>query len=172
MFRPIRFCLPLSLCFALVACSPALNWRELHGQSLGLSALLPCKPDRAQKPVPLGGQLTELLMWGCEADGALFALSAADLGDAARVPAVLSQWQGLMLSHMRAAQPVQGPWRVAGADIAASRVQASGTHPDGRAVQAQAVFFARGSRVYQAAIYAPRVSAQAAETFFSSLKLQ
>lgn len=163
----------LCLSGLLLACSPALNWREVRAEAGGLSALLPCKPDRASKAVPLGGPSTQLVMMGCEAAGAVFVLSVADLGDASRAAEVLGQWQALTLSHMRAAQPQQRAALVMGADLQPAPVllTALGSHPDGRAVEGQALFFARGSRVFQATIYATRVSPEAAETFFASIKL-
>lgn len=163
----------LCLSGVLLACSPALNWREVRTDAGDLTALLPCKPDRASKTVPLGGPSTRLVMMGCEAAGAMFVLSVADLGDASRAPEVLRQWQALTLSHMRAAQPQQRAPQVMGADLQPAPVlwAALGSHPDGRPVEGQALFFARGSRVFQATIYATRVTPEAAETFFASIKL-
>lgn len=136
--------------------------------------LLPCKPDRAQKTVPLAGRATLLSMVGCEAEGATFALSVADIGDAAQAVTVLSQWQALTLSHMRAAAPVQSPIQIAGASLqpAPVRVVAQGQQADGQRIEGQAVYFARGSQLFQAVVYAPRMPPEAADTFFASLKLQ
>lgn len=162
----------LALCLA--ACSPGLNWRQVSLEAGGLTLLLPCKPDRAQKTVPLGGQSTVLSMVGCEAEGAMFALSVADLGDAAQAATVLGQWQALTLNHMQAADPQSSAFKVAGASAAPAplRVQARGRQADGRAIEGQALYFARGSRVYQAVVYAPRIAPEAADTFFSSLQFQ
>jgi hypothetical protein len=52
------------------------------------------------------------------------------------------------------------------------RVQAQGRRADGRDVQSQAVYFARGSQLFQAVIYAPMVSAEMADTFFSGINLE
>ena len=62
---------------ALAACSPAFNWREVRPENTRLSLLLPCKPDKAQKVVPLGGKPTVLSMLGCEAEGMTFAVAVA-----------------------------------------------------------------------------------------------
>ena len=40
----------------------------------------------------------------------------------------------------------------------------------GQAVEGRALYFARGSQLFQAVVYAPRVSSEAVETFFSSFK--
>ena len=159
---------------ALGACSPALNWREVRLENTRLSLLLPCKPDKAQKLVPLGGQPTMLSMLGCDADGATFAVAVADLGDAAQAASVLAQWQSLTLTNMKAV-PAAGQslaLKIPGASdgAPASRVAAQGQRADGAAVAGQAAYFAQGSQLFQVVMYAPRIAPDAAETFFSSLK--
>lgn len=158
----------------LVACSPGFNWRQVSAPAGGVSLLLPCKPDRAEKTVPLGGRPTPLSMVGCEAEGATFALAVADIGEPGQAPAVLAQWQALTLANMRATAPAQSPAKVQGASPvpAPVRVTAGGRQADGREVQGQALYFARGSQLYQAVIYAPRIDAEAADTFFSGLRLE
>lgn len=170
-----------ALLLALAACSPALNWREVRPDNTQLSLLLPCKPDKAEKTVPLGGQPTTLAMLGCDAAGATFAVAVADLGDPVRVAPVLAQWQNLTLAHMKAGPvgsgagasqllPLQLPG--AAAQPAPVRVLAQGQRADGSAVRGQAAYFAQGSQVFQAVIYAPQITPEAAETFFSSFKFQ
>lgn len=158
---------------SLLACSPALNWRQVRIDSASVALLLPCKPDRAEKTVPLGGRPTVLSMVGCEAQGTTFALSVVDLGEAAQTAAVLAQWQTLTLSHMRAGSPESLPIKIAGASAvpAPLRVRAHGQQADGRSIEGQAVYFARGSQLYQAVVYAPRIAPDAADTFFSSIQL-
>ena len=164
--------LPLLLACGLLACSPALNWREVRPDGVNLTLLLPCKPDRASKTVNLDGRDTVLSMTGCEAGGAMFALAHTAVADASRAAPVLAQWQTLMLTHMRASQAVTQSAQVPGADALPQPVQVSarGSHPDGQAVEGRALYFARGSQLFQAVVYAPRVSSEAAETFFASFK--
>jgi len=161
---------------ALAACSPALNWREVRPEGTRLSVLLPCKPDKAQKIVPLGGQPTPLAMLGCDAGGATFAVAVADVGDAASAAPVLARWQALTLANMKASPASARPLALqvpgASASVPVSRVQAQGQRADGSAVSGQAAFFARGSQVFQAVLYAPQIAPEAAETFFSSLKFE
>lgn len=158
----------------LQACSPSLNWRKVRPETASLSLLLPCKPDRAQRDVPLGGRPTPLSMLGCEAEGATFALAVADIGDASEAAAVLSQWQSLTLAHMQAGTSSLSAIKVQGAAVSPPpvRVVAQGRQADGSPVQGQAVYFVRGSQLFQAVIYAPRISAEAADTFFGSLAFE
>ncbi len=161
---------------ALVACSPAFNWREVRPENTRLSLLLPCKPDKAQKVVPLGGRPTTLSMLGCDAGGATFAVAVADLGDASRAAPVLALWQSLTLANMKAAPGTAQsmPLNIPGAspEPAVVRVLAQGQRIDGAAVSGQAAYFARGAQVFQVVMYAPKIESEVAETFFSSLKFE
>lgn len=159
---------------SLAGCSPGLNWRQVRTDAASLSLLLPCKPDRARKAVPLGTQASTLSMVGCEAEGATFALAVLDLAPDTESAKVLLQWQSLTLSNMRAASHTQALIKIAGAasEPAARRVLAQGQQADGRAVQSQAVYFARGAQLFQAVIYAPSISAEAADTFFGGIRLE
>jgi hypothetical protein len=159
----------------LPACSPALNWREVRPEGTRLALLLPCKPDKAEKMVPLGGPATTLRMLGCDAGGATFAVAVADMGDVAKVAPVLAQWQSLTLANMKAvAAPQVSPLKLpsAAALPPASLVKAEGQGPDGKPVSGQAAYFAQGAQVFQVVMYSPRIAPEVAETFFSSLKFE
>lgn len=175
MPRPLLCCISRSWLLlsvlTLAACSPTFNWREVRSDSSPLSLLLPCKPDRAEKTVPLGGRPVNMQLVGCDAGGATFAVAVADIGDAARVPAVLAEWQAATLANMKAGTPQVTPLRLKGA-AQPVRVTAQGRRADGSAVSGQAAYFARGSQVFQAVMYAAKPSPEVVETFFSSLKLE
>ena len=165
-----------ALTLALAACSPAFNWREVRPDGTRLNLLLPCKPDKVQKLVPLGGQATSLSMLGCDAGGATFAVAVADVGDPAQAAPVLALWQDLTLANMKAAagsrQPLalKIPGAAAGQPVV--RLQALGQRADGVAVSSQAAYFAQGSQLFQVVMYAPQLAPEVAETLFSSLKFE
>ena len=166
----------LAAIVSLAACSPAYNWREVRPDNTRLSLLLPCKPDKAQKVVPLGGRATTLSMLGCDAAGATFAVAVADVGDAGTAALVLEQWQSLTLANMKAVPATREvlPLKILGlpAGASVSRVAARGQRIDGSAVAGQAAYFAQGSQVFQVVMYAPKITPEAADTYFSSLKLE
>ena len=167
----------LAVCLtALMACNPAFNWRDVRLENSRLSLLLPCRPDKAQKTVALGGQPTALSMTGCDAGGATFAVAVADLGDAAKAAPVLAQWQTLTLANMKASpqatQLVALKLPGATSQVPAVLVKAQGQRADGSAVTGQAAYFAQGSQVFQAVLYAGKISPDVSETFFSSLKFE
>ena len=166
---------------ALAACSPTFNWREVRPESTRLSLLLPCKPDKAQKKVPLGGRPTELALLGCDAGELTFAVGSADLGDASLVAPVLAQWQTATLANMKAAPPTPGaaaaslsPLKVPGADALPTPVLvvAQGQRADGSPVAGHAAYFAQGSQVFQVVVYGKKIPPELADTFYSSLKFE
>jgi hypothetical protein len=158
----------------LTACSPALNWREVRPEGTRLALLLPCKPDKAEKTVPLGGPATPLSMLGCDAGDATFAVAVAQLGDAAQAAPVLAQWQNLTLAHMKAGPAQLSPLKLSGGAGAppAVLVKAQGRRADGTTVSGQAAYFAQGSQVFQVVLYSAHISPEVAETFFSSLQFE
>ncbi|MBC7610564.1 MAG: hypothetical protein H7228_13505 [Polaromonas sp.] len=170
----------------LVACYPAFNWREVRPEGTALSLLLPCKPDQAKKTVLLGGKPTELTLLGCDAGDITFAVAVARLGSAQEVTPALAQWQSAMLANMKAgpigadvgtdagAGTLVAPLKLPGAAVQPSAllVRAKGQRADGKAVSGHAAYFAQGSQVFQAVMYADKIPPEVAETFFSSLKLE
>ena len=141
-------------------------------------ALLPCKPDRAERSVPLGGEPTPLSVQGCETGGATFALMAAKV-PAGRAPdELLAGWQQATLANMQASgTPERQPFHPArGLPLAhAQRVVAQGRQADGRAVTAQAVWTARaaeggGTELLHAVMYAERPQPAVADAFFEGIK--
>lgn len=160
----------------LAACSPALNWREVRPEGTRLALLLPCKPDKAEKTVSLMFPVTPLSMLGCDAGGATFAVSVVRLGDARHAGPVLALWQSATLFNMKAQLPLvqSQPLKLPGADTlpAPVLVTAQGQRADGTAVSGQAAYFAQGTQVFQVVLYADRITPEAADTFFSSLKFE
>ncbi len=165
-----------ALLLSLSACSPTFNWRELRLDGTPLQALMPCKPESARRSVPLGGAPTELHMHSCEAGGLRFAVAWADVGQTAQVAPALAAWRSASLQTLRVAAPDSAspdhtwPAQVAGAD-AVQGLQVRGTDPQGQPVQTRAVYFARGTQVFQAAVYGPKLPDEPLDAFFGGLRL-
>jgi hypothetical protein len=51
-------------------------------------------------------------------------------------------------------------------------VKATGQRANGQAVSSQAAYFAQGSQVFQAVMYADKIASDVAETFFSGMKFE
>ena len=127
----------------LAGCTPAFNWREVSFDLAGMTALLPCKPDRGARSVQLAGQAMPMSMAGCESGGAMFTLSLVEVPANAATQAVAQDLlSGNKATHSR--QVVHGRF-VAQAAIYGEPSQGS----DGPGA----------------------LSAQAVETFLSNLKM-
>ncbi len=165
--------LPMALVLAgLGACSPALDWRETAAEGSGVIAMFPCRPDRHARTVDLVGSKLKMEMLVCPAAGATYALSFVDVPDPARVNPALAELRAAALRNVQALPPQLAPAQVAGmtANAEAVRLSASGRLPDGVAVQAHAVFFAKGLRVYQGSVIGAQPAAEAKEVFFAGLR--
>ncbi|MGE0100163.1 MAG: hypothetical protein AB7S86_17620 [Hydrogenophaga sp.] len=161
---------------ALSACSPTFNWRELRPQGTPLKVLMPCKPEHASRTVPLAGSGTEMHLHSCDTGGLSFAVAWVDLRELARVDAALVEWPRASLASLRLAPEVadaaQARWdfQMPGAPKALG-LSVQGTGPQGQAVLMRAAYFARGTQVFQAAVYGPQLPGEVTATFFEALQL-
>lgn len=78
-----HFLIVTSALAAVLGCTPAFNWREVSFDGLPVTALLPCKPDRGTRSVPLAGAPRDMVMAGCQAGGATFTVAIVNAGDTA-----------------------------------------------------------------------------------------
>jgi len=159
----------------VTACNPALNWREVRLRHL--VATLPCKPDHAQRTVQLATREVAMDMLGCEADGALFAISHVRLDREALTDAARADWRQQALATMRAASVQELPFRLtppasAGAAPSTHLLAAQGQRPDGSAVAARLLWLDNGPDLYHVAVYAKALSEERVEMLFSGLNLQ
>lgn len=161
----------------LVACSPALNWRQLSIDSGRVQVLLPCKPDQASRDVTLrvGKQEVSvtLNLQGCEASGMQFTVGHMAVPEGMQSSQAVLAWRLASLAPLQINgdkdQPVN--WQLQGArvDPLPTRMRVMTSNH-----QAQFVWFAQGPNIYQAAVYGNNLDKglpEAAETFFSGIKL-
>lgn len=158
------------LSLGLLACSPSLNWRTVS--VVQLAALLPCKPDHAERLVDMADGQRMLSVWGCEADGALFAVSHLHIDSPVHAEDVVAAWQLAALRNIPGAvsQPLPfAPTTPAGqaAPPTGVMLRATGTGPDGQALQAQLAWFQRGADVYHLAVFSRKLTVPMTETFFT-----
>ncbi len=163
------------MALVLAACSPALNWRSVRSDAHSLQMLLPCKPDKATRDVPMAGATVALDMQGCDAAGATFAVSHVRLADATQAVAALAGWQAATLAHLHAAPPQLQPFALPGG-LMGVRWAVQGQRSDGRPVSAQTVWFAHlqpnGVDLFHAVVLADTKDAAVADTFFTGLQLE
>jgi hypothetical protein len=164
----------------LSACSPAQNWRDVAFEGSALKVQLPCKPDRTNRSVPLGGVPVELQVVGCESGTAMVAVMSAALPVGSDAGAVMAAWQKATLGNARVTQPLaagqQQAWHRPGQlHLATSlRVQAPGLRANGEPVNMDAVWgaVAEGERVrlVHAVVYDRKIEAELANTLFDGIK--
>jgi hypothetical protein len=157
----------------LAACSPALDWREVRVEGREAAVLLPCKPAAHARQVRLGDDSVTLTLQACQAAGMTWGVASADVADPTRVGAALQALREASVGNLGAPSAAALPLQVAGAtpQDASGRAAYAGRRPDGQPVQAQVAVFSRGTVVYQATVLGERLSAEAADTFFGSLRL-
>ena len=168
----------LGLCLASVlACTPELNWREARFDDAALVTLMPCKPDRAKRLVPLraGTQqvMGELHMQGCQAHDLQFTFSQITLPPEVPAQEAVVAWRTASLAALGAAdsKAEPRPWAIKGAATQVTPVQwvvQTDAH------QAVCAWFMHGNKLYQAAVYGvphQRDVKDIAETCFSGIKL-
>jgi hypothetical protein len=166
-YRVGTLALQASTCL-LVACAPSLNWRELQ---LGrLSTLLPCKPDTASRPVELGGQTLTMDMAGCEASGALFAISRIQAANPAQAATLMTSLREARLAHI--AQAVVHPVANSGDALTSFDVQVDGRRADGTPLQARFKWLLAEREVYQIAAYAEHLRTEQTESLIAEVRIR
>lgn len=158
----------------LLGCSPTFNWRDVHPDQAPLTALFPCKPEQSARRVVLAEKDVTMTMWTCDAGHATFTLAMAETNDTSSTGAVLNQWKSATLGNIQAVTSSERLFALKGASVLLLPMQviASGTRPDGTTLTLQAVWFAAGSQVFQAAVVANAANPAVAETYFAGLQLQ
>ncbi len=145
------------------ACNPSLNWREVRFDGLPGRVLLPCKPDRAERQVPLGDVKATLRMMGCEAQDLHFTWSQLDLPLGPLPTQVVRVWQQASLVSIGADPAVTSQVRalaLAGARMDVPPAQLAVVVPSGP--QAHFFWWLHAGQAYQLAVYANRNAVPAA----------
>lgn len=157
----------------LGGCSPRLDWRQVQDDASGLQFLLPCKPERATRPIALPNARTVTLrMVGCETAGALYALSFAELEDEATLAQIWAAWPQAVQKAMKATALEPAAFHTPGLMRAERLMQqtAQGRKADGSPVQAELMWVARDRRIVHLAVYLDRRAAPWSEPFWDALK--
>ena len=141
---------------AVVACSPAFNWRDIRVPNAALTVPFPCKPDRAERPVAWFGAQTPLHMLSCDHRGLTFAAGVLALPSGASVADAHASLQRAALASLRRTPEHAQPWvpRIAAtapADVRGWTVL--GQRPDGQPLPVHALTWVRGSHLVHLSVY-------------------
>jgi hypothetical protein len=171
--------LALTAAALLAACSPTFNWREVPIAESGLVALLPCKPDRANRALPLGAESVQVDMTGCEAGGATFAIAHAAANSPVQAEAWLNAWRAATRRQLAEAQVTEAPATLQRATAVPAPLRLDAQPPQQQqqgAAPVQVLWFAQSQKdgtvaLYQATVLGKPSSPEAARTFFEGLRL-
>lgn len=168
--------LALTAAALLAACSPTFNWREVPIAESGLVALLPCKPDRANRALPLGAESVQVDMTGCETGGATFAIAHAAANSPVQAEAWVNAWRAATRSQLAEAQVTEAPATLPRATAAPAPLRLDAQPSTQGAAPVQVLWFAQSQKdgtvaLYQATVLGRPSSPEAAKTFFESLHL-
>jgi hypothetical protein len=156
----------------LSACTPALDWRDVRPEGSSATLQFPCRPVVQRRQVGLAGPPVLLSLQACSAGDQTFALAMADMGDPARIGPALTELASSATANLGAGAAASAPLQVAGATPhpAAVRSRLAGSLPDGQPAQMQVAVFTQGTHVFQATVLGTRLDADAADTFFASIR--
>jgi len=156
----------------LSACSPKLDWREVQGNSVPYSVLMPAKPTSFSRPVNLDGIQVTMTMTAAEVDDVTFAVGTAELPDAAQAPRALEAMKKAMVNNIQGTIRSEKPTGAAAAPTIID-IEATGT-ANGQSKILYARFTTKGKWVYQAIILGKEktIAPETVETFFSSFKVR
>ena len=158
-----------------LACSPTFDWREARPEGSGAALMFPCRPVKVERSTRIGTGVLPMQLHSCSAGGAVFALAAIDAGDPAGVTPMLDELRRETVANMAGTAAPQGPFAPPGAtpNPRSERIAIVGARPDGRRVVAQAAFFVKGLRLYQATVLNADAAGgrEAADTYFGAIRL-
>jgi hypothetical protein len=157
------------LSLVLVSCTPAMNWREVR--LAGVSALLPCKPDRAERVVHLANSEVTMQMVGCEVEGAMFALSHAELAPTVEPTALLSEWRAIALAKMNSSAVQERQPQASAGPRFALDLSVTGGPENGDRLHARLAWLVSGRNIYHLAVYGKANADELSENFFQQVRL-
>jgi hypothetical protein len=157
---------------SLWACTPTFDWRGVPLPDTQLVTELPCRPSRFQRDLALAGVPLKLYMLSCEAGGVTYGVATAEVGDPARVDAVLHALRDSVTATLRSAEPRVAALNLSGTTPFSGNVSVHlhGERPDGQTVEESVRVFARGTRIYQASAIGPVLPEAALKPFEDGLR--
>lgn len=152
----LRLALPLCALIATVACSPALNWREVDGVA-GQRWWFPCKPERIDRQVMLQGQPVPARLAACDAQGASWSNLAMQFPSPAEAAAALAGARTSLMANLGAEE--RGPPPGVALQAPQGPLWLSGHRSGGEAVTAAARFQVQDRWLVQQVLIAPAAGA-------------
>jgi hypothetical protein len=173
MSKRLSFTFSLLLCLLafLSACSPQYNWREVHGNSVPFTVLLPGKSDAFTQTVDLNGTQVAMTMTAAEVGGVTFAVGTASFADAAAAQNALLQMKAALIANI-GGNPLE--ITLPGKDFAnVHSITLAATGADrGKPLKMLGRLYNRENRAYQVIMVGDpkKMNDEIIETFFTSFQ--
>jgi len=165
----------LGVAFAALACSPTYDWREARPEGSGVALMFPCRPAKTERTTRIGTAAVPVQLHSCSAGDAVFGLAAIDTADPVAVTPMLAALRAQTATNLAGTATEESAFSPPGAtpNPRSARLAIVGSRPDGRRVVAQAAFFVKGLRLYEATVLNVDASGgrEAADTFFGAIRL-
>ena len=164
----------LFVVLALTGCSPRFDWRSVPLPDTQLVTELPCRPSRFQRDVTVADVPLKLFMLSCETGGVTYGVATADVGDPARVDAVLRALSGSAAAAIRSSDSSARALNLDGVTPfpGNSSAHLHGQRPDGETVDEAIRVFGRGTRVFQASAVGASLPEAALKPFEDGLRFE
>jgi len=167
----------------LAGCSPSHNWRSVGFEGAPVQALMPCKPDRVDREVPLLGPdrpTVTLRMLSCDVGPRTFAVSAVQVPEGESAKAVQEHWQragwAALQQPLPAGQPSPTGWSVQTVrllgGVEAQRWSGPAFNHQRQAIRAHVQWQQEAGWLVQTAVYGPEPDGAVLESFLGGLKLR
>jgi hypothetical protein len=158
----------------LMACDSRFEWRSVPVPGTELVTELPCRPSRFQRDITVANTPLKLFMLSCQAGGITYGVASADVGDPAKVDAVLHALRESAAAAIRSSDSSPRALNLAGATPFSgnSSVHLHGRRPDGETVDEAVRVFGRGTRVFQAGAIGAVLPEYALKPFEDGLRFE
>ncbi len=166
----------------MAGCTPAYNWRQVSHEGAPASMLMPCKPERAQRRVPLMGAdapWVELSMLSCEVQGQRFAWATVRIPEGADELRIEQTWRKAAWASLGIGSDELNStptgWRqLAGSHrpMVRSQWEGPGRNHRGESLQVHFLWLQSDGWMHQAALYGSGVQAETIQTFFDSFSVR
>ena len=160
------------LAFGVSACSPSLDWRVVQLERSGLQAWMPCRPDRFERDVQVGGRRWPARLQSCEADGLQFGLmeiQADEVAQAADLAGALVAAARANLGADRVVASTNWPPAASRLDAGSGRWRMQGVGSDGRPRVMETALLLHGAHVVQATVLGVALTPLQTEPFFENV---
>jgi len=165
--------LAMSSAAVTFACTPSLNWREVPVPGGSVVAMFPCRTEEYEREVKFDGQVLRMRLLSCQAAGSTFAVAQVHAPSVTRADELSRKLLASLKANVSGRSARVLAWSIPGAagQPARSRESWMGSLADGASIQLEVGAFSSDTSAYQVTVSGKQFDPEAADLFFSSLKV-